>query len=112
MAVRAKFRCNGINLAAASRINPKVLDALDGTTADYQAIAAKASELGVPSHVRFDQPTVILQPVYGGPDASAEDKAFWEASPNGRLEMTITNPDAAETFALGENYYLTFEPAD
>ena len=96
--------------AASSRINPEVLAALSGKS-DYQAVTAKASELGVPSHVRYDQPTVVLAPVYGGPDASAEDKAFWEASPNGRLEMTITNPDAAETFELGANYYLTFEPA-
>lgn len=57
-------------------------------------------------------PEVTLRPVYAGAEASDEDKAFWEATPNGELHMIITNTAAAETFEIGKDYYLTFEPAD
>jgi hypothetical protein len=50
---------------------------------------------------------VVMSPVYAGPDASEEDKAFWQSTPNGSLTMTITNPDAQ--LQAGKCYYLTFE---
>ena len=87
MAVRAKFKCHQINLS------------LTG----YRQNAEGAQEA-------FGIPQVVLQPVYAGSDASEEDKAFWDATPNGKLEMTITNPDAAEFFELGKEVYVTFEP--
>lgn len=58
------------------------------------------------------QPTVTLRPVYAGGGASEEDKAFWDATPNGELHMTITNTAAVETFEIGKDYYLTFEPVE
>lgn len=110
--VRAKFRCNCINLAIGTRLHEDVAELAKKTgKSDYPAIQALAAELGVPAHVPFDMPTVILSPVYAGPDASDEDKAFWESSPTGKLELTITNAAAAETFELGKTYYVTFEPA-
>lgn len=60
---------------------------------------------------------VNLQPVYAGPGAdervtSKEDGAFWEATPNGGLWMTINNPEAAEQFQPGDSFYVTFERAN
>lgn len=55
--------------------------------------------------------TARLHPVWAGPDASEEDKAFWEASPSGSLELTITNPAAMGFFKAGTRYYLTFDEA-
>jgi hypothetical protein len=37
-----------------------------------------------------------------------ENKAFWEATPNGKLEMCITNPRSKEFFVAGAEYYLDF----
>lgn len=53
---------------------------------------------------------VQLHPVYPGSDASQEDKAFWQATPNGSLNMHINNPPASDLFVPGDHYYLTFEP--
>jgi hypothetical protein len=55
---------------------------------------------------------VELSPVYPGPTASEEDKAFWTATPTGLLQMRIDNPDASIQFEPGRSYYLTFEEAD
>lgn len=40
-----------------------------------------------------------------------ENTRFWEATPNGRFEMTVNNPAAAEQFQPGDQWYLTFERA-
>jgi hypothetical protein len=50
---------------------------------------------------------VVLTPIYPGLGASEEDKAFWRATPNGSLTMTITNP--AAHLKAGQAYYLTLE---
>jgi hypothetical protein len=42
---------------------------------------------------------------YGGP----EDEAFWNATPTGNMEITITNPAAAEQFQPGDRFDVTFE---
>lgn len=55
---------------------------------------------------------VALSPVYPGPDASDEDKAFWTATPSGTLEMQIDNPAAAVQFVPGSVYYVDFTLAE
>lgn len=110
--VRAKFQCNEIKLQVRFVYNPKVLEALgEGWQYDYSELEAKAKELGEPMQVSQPLPEVRLNPVYAGQDASEEDKAFWEATPNGKLEMKIDNPNAADFFEVGRQYYLTFEAA-
>lgn len=54
--------------------------------------------------------SVVLHPVYSS-DPNSENKAFWEASPNGKLELTITNPAAADVFEPGAEYYLDISKA-
>lgn len=62
---------------------------------------------------RFAHPgnvQVVLNPVMDS--RTPENKAFWDATPNGRLEMTITNVAAADQFEPGKSYYLDFTPAE
>lgn len=52
---------------------------------------------------------VEMSPVVG---MEGENKEFWDATPNGRLEMTITNPSAASFLEVGKEYYLDFSKAE
>lgn len=49
---------------------------------------------------------IVLLPVMSN---SEENKAFWEYTPNGKIEMHVSNPDAQ--FEFGE-YYIDFTKAD
>lgn len=49
---------------------------------------------------------VTLAPVYTG---SEENKAFWDATPNGKIELHISNPEV--DFEMGQ-YYIDFTKAD
>jgi len=49
---------------------------------------------------------VTLMPVTTG---SEENKAFWEFTPSGKIELHISNPDAV--FEFGE-YYVDFTKAE
>lgn len=42
---------------------------------------------------------------------SAEDGAFWQATPSGKIELMVNNPAAAEQFQPGDTFYVTFERA-
>jgi len=55
--------------------------------------------------------SVKLQPVYSA-DPASENKAFWDATPNGSIELHIQNPAAAERFVPGQAYYVDFTPAE
>lgn len=50
---------------------------------------------------------VKLAPVYGD-----DNKPWSEATPQGQISMTITNPDAIEAFELGRYYFVDFTPAE
>lgn len=52
---------------------------------------------------------VTLLPVYSD---SEENRTFWEATPSGALEMTITNKQAFEQFERDQVFYIDFTPAD
>lgn len=53
--------------------------------------------------------TIVLHPVTSG---SEENKAFYAATPNGKIELTTINAEAAATFKLGAEIYIDFTPAD
>lgn len=53
---------------------------------------------------------VVLSPVMDS--KTPENKAFWDATPNGRLDMTITNREATDLFVPGQSYYLDFTLAE
>lgn len=41
-------------------------------------------------------------------DDSPENKQFWEATPSGRIELGVVNPEAVEEFELLKEYYVDF----
>ena len=54
---------------------------------------------------------VELYPIYGN---SPENKAFWDATPNGSLKLTLSKPEHVGLFETGKEYYLditSIEPA-
>jgi hypothetical protein len=53
--------------------------------------------------------TVRLSPVTSG---SEENKAFYEATPGGNIELATLNPQAGNYFELGKEYYLDFTKAE
>lgn len=53
---------------------------------------------------------IVLQPEY---DSSIpEDQKYAQATPSGRIEMTVDNPPAAEQLALGQTFYVDFTPVE
>jgi len=55
--------------------------------------------------------TLRFTPVYGNGDPNHENTKFWEASPQGQLELGTVNPEAWSKFELGAEYYLDFTKA-
>lgn len=45
-------------------------------------------------------------------DGSEEDKAFWAATPVGKLELSIVNPEAARELEFNKTYYVTLTLAE
>ena len=52
-----------------------------------------------------------MQPVYST-DPQHENKAFWEATPSGSIELNINNPEAVKEYELGKEYYVDFTLAE
>jgi len=52
---------------------------------------------------------VSMMPVYSEEEGS-ENKAFWEATPAGGIQLSIINPQAAAQFEVGREYYVDFTP--
>ena len=72
---------------------------------------AKFRVATITRHAGMPGESVTLSPVYSS-DPHSENHAFWSATPNGKVEMTITNPQACGVFELGAEYYLDFARAD
>jgi hypothetical protein len=53
--------------------------------------------------------TIKLTPVTSG---SEENKAFYEATPSGSIQLLTLNEEAAKNFELGKSYYVDFTPAE
>ena len=86
MAVRAKFRLNSYTT--------ELYDKWDGN-----------KSVGL-----LEKRTLNFTPVYG--TGSEENKAFWDATPSGSLQLGVVNQAAWSEFELGKTYYLDFTPAD
>lgn len=52
--------------------------------------------------------TVKLHPVTGD---SPENKAFYEATPGGSIDIGTINKEALELFQIGREFYVDFTPA-
>lgn len=51
--------------------------------------------------------TVTMAPVYG-----EANKPWSAATPQGKIEMSITNADAVDKFELGKSYFVDFTEAE
>lgn len=71
---------------------------------------AKFKCFAVTQHEGGDR-SIVAQPVYSS-DPNSENCSFWRASPNGKLELYITNPAAYDIFEPGKEYYVDITPAD
>ena len=49
---------------------------------------------------------VTLFPVTGHAGESAENKTFWKATPSGKLELSVDNPEAWGHFQEGGEYFI------
>ena len=56
--------------------------------------------------VKVNIRTIHLSPVSGN---EGENKIFGDATPMGRIEMTIYNPDAFNQFVIDGEYYVDFK---
>lgn len=63
------------------------------------------------THARGPREEVVLRAVTDT-DPAGDDSDFAEASPYGKLELTIDNEEAHGYFAPGDKYYLGFTRAD
>ncbi|HEX9711444.1 MAG TPA: hypothetical protein VGB52_02695 [Actinomycetota bacterium] len=70
------------------------------TRCKFQCYTRKDTDYGV---------MVDLHPVYST-DPESENKAFWDSTPSGHLQLTISNKPAAEIFVEGQEYYLDITP--
>ncbi len=70
---------------------------------------AKFVVIGVQKHTP-EMETVTATATYD-PTPGTENNAFWQSTPNGRLDITITNPELLGSFKQGQHYYIDFRPA-
>lgn len=72
-------------------------------------IRAKFNVSTVAKHFNGGGASVTMSPVVGD---AGENKTFWDATPSGKIEMHITNPDAIKVFENGGEFYVDFTKAD
>ena len=44
-------------------------------------------------------------------DPNSENKKFWDATPSGKIELNLVNPEAIKLFTIGKEYYVDFTEA-
>ena len=94
MSVIAKFRVDEIRITTQTRI-------IDRT------------KPSTPENIEdAEMRTIIMSPVYGKGDPNHENTKFWQASPQGKLELGTINPEAWAHFERNKEYNLTFTPAE
>jgi hypothetical protein len=54
---------------------------------------------------------IIMSTVYEDPTKNTENARFTKATPWGKLEFGIDNPEALKQFEVGKSYYADFSPA-
>lgn len=91
MTARAKFRLNSFT----TELQPTYPNKKPDGQTDYS------------KPVQVEKRTLNFTPVASG---SPEDKAFWDATPSGSLQLGVVNQEAWQLFELGKSYYLDFLP--
>ena len=55
--------------------------------------------------------TLKMSPVRPG-DEDSENKAFWDATPSGKLELMMVNPETVAGINPGDEFYVELTPCD
>jgi hypothetical protein len=71
---------------------------------------AKFQVMSITRYALFQGAKIEMTPVYSD-DPEHPNRSFWEATPNGKIEMQINNPAALQQFEVGKEYYVDFLPA-
>ena len=87
MSIRAKFKVDAIDRRVYTRYEQQP----DGTHAPKQV----------------EMQSIALSPVHAT-DANPENKKFWGATPQGKIDLGVINPEAWSHFELGREYYVDF----
>ena len=66
---------------------------------------------GSGEYVLGNLPVVHLSPVYST-DPDHPNKAFWDATPGGHIQLNISNPAALGVFRPGVEYNIDLSPVD
>ena len=74
--------------------------------AKFKVTAVVTTQYG-PTH---SQTQVVMEPQYDS--KVAEDVSFSKATPSGRLEMQVDNPDALTALSIGTQFYVDFTPVE
>lgn len=103
MSVVAKFRVNGVE----NRLPPSEYTGKDG---QVRTGPVRLGEDGEPVE---SYATVKLSAIYEKdiPGADPEDLHFSKSTPQGSIEMHVSNVDALEQFQVGDTFYVRFERA-
>lgn len=96
--VRAKFRCLEITRRYTHTVTPSVHN---GNAPEHDVFS-----------FRVKLAPVMSKSKSGGYDADHENKAFYDATPGGEIELTGLAERAAAHFVPGQAYYIDFTPAD
>jgi hypothetical protein len=68
-------------------------------------VCAEKSETGLQPCQKTTK--LVFSPVVG---TTEENKTFWKWTPSGKIEMNVLNPEAANQFEVGKEYYVDFTP--
>jgi len=96
--VRAKFKVEEIRLTEGRRN----LHRPDGTP--------DKDERGYIKTEPCEMTTVVMYPVCDTGNAKSDNSKFWQATPNGKIELGTINPEAAAHFRVGMELYVDFTP--
>lgn len=77
--------------------------------AKFKCMKIEKQDVGYDGNVKEMQ-TVTLSPMYST-DPESENKKFWDATPQGQVQLGCINLEAAKFFELGKYYYLDFSEA-
>lgn len=59
--------------------------------------------------VAGDTQSVRLTPVVGG-QGNQENDQFFKYTPGGSIDLQVMNPEAADQFNIGQEFYVDFTP--
>lgn len=60
-------------------------------------------------YVQTPLTSMAFQVVHGN---TPENEKFFASTPSGTIELGVLNPEAAQQFELGKEYYIDFTPAE